>query len=467
VQRHWALLIIRLKEGIYNGTANIIVAVLKAVQELLSAPTVNRLFFAKWSSSWELFVTLANRLSVSSTPLPRKLVSLLLEILTSIYAARHSEPLQAGSLQSLFVLVTSMLSACMLDTGAVTMTKLTAEEREIFAFLENLSQFLPPGPSLSSFCFFLIGFCKYDHNEPHSDALCRRALAILQTIATAQGAKVLDSVKESLLLRFQVLMTLRFHEDASVVISKAADPLWVYAGESFLSMAPFLIELDCWEKILEILESLFKPTKAVLARVSSSIMEEMVQLGEVLDVKVARFVQTVMIPASMHLEERLQWKLVRLLDEGCANYYRGFHKHDPSLQQSLASVCLAALLDLSRAQDQAVEVTEETIQLKIARRTVPVLLDRCKDMISRFIVEERQSGMMPLPRSRQKEVAELLHSLKTLEIPERVLSRQGPKTHLLELFPSLVELVTAKDIDVREALKELLVEVSKVYCKGS
>jgi hypothetical protein len=80
-------------------------------------------------------------------------------------------------------------------------------------------------------------------------------------------------------------------------------------------------------------------------------------------------------------------------------------------------------------------------------------------MISRFIVEERQSGMMPLPRSRQKEVAELLHSLKTLEIPERVLSRQGPKTHLLELFPSLVELVTAKDIEVREALKELLVEV--------
>lgn len=461
VQRHWSLLIIRLKEGIYNGTANIIIAVLKAVKELLSAGTVNRLFFAKWSSSWELFVTLSNRLSVSSTPLPRKLVTVLLEILTMIYSSKNPDPLQTNSLQNLFMLINSMLSACMLDTAAVTMTKLTPEEREIFEFVEKLCDYLPEGDGLNAFCYFLIGFCKYDPNEPHSDALCRKALAILEMVACKLGAHTMNTAKGALLARYQVLMTLRFNGDASVVLAKGADPLWVYAGESFLKMAPFLMELDCWEKILEILESVINPSKAALARVHASIMEEMVQIGELLDVKIARFMQNIMIPASMQLEEAVQWRLVKLLDEGCSNYYRGYHKHDPSLQQSLASVCLAALLDLSRAREVAIEVTEETLQLKIARRTVPVLLDRCKDMISRFIVEERQSGMMPLPRSRQKEIAELLHSIRSLEIPEQVLNRQGPKQHLLELFPCLCELVTAKDIEIREELKELLIEVSR------
>mmetsp|Transcript_32957 Transcript_32957/g.57855 ORF Transcript_32957/g.57855 Transcript_32957/m.57855 type:complete len:1408 (+) Transcript_32957:50-4273(+) len=466
VQRHWSLLIIRLKEGIYNGTANIIIAVLKAVKELLNAPTVNRLFFTKWSSSWELFVTLANRLSVSSTPLPRKLVSVVLELLYMIYSSKNPDPVQPNSLHSLFMLINSMLNACMLDTAAVTMTKLTPEEREIFDFVEKLCDFMPDGEGLNAFCYFLIGFCKYDPNEPHSDALCRKALYILEMVASRLGSRAMNAVKESLLSRYQILMTLRFNGDASVVIAKGTDPLWVYAGDSFLKMAPYMMELDCWEKILEILESVINPSKAVLARVHASIMEEMVQQGELLDVKIARFMQTFMIPASMQLDESVQWKLVKLLDEGCSNYYRGYHKHDPSLQQSLASVCLAALLDLSRAREVAVEVTEETLQLKIARRTVPVLLDRCKDMISRFIVEERQSGMMPLPRSRQKEIAELLHNLRNLEIPEQVLNRQGPKQHLLELFPSLCELVTAKDIEIREELKELLIEVSKAFSKG-
>jgi len=47
VKKNWDVLILRLKEGIHNGTTNIITAVLKAVRELLSCSKVSELFFAK------------------------------------------------------------------------------------------------------------------------------------------------------------------------------------------------------------------------------------------------------------------------------------------------------------------------------------------------------------------------------------------------------------------------------------
>jgi hypothetical protein len=41
-----------------------------------------------------------------------------------------------------------------------------------------------------------------------------------------------------------------------------------------------------------------------------------------------------------------------------------------------------------------------------------VLVARCKDIIQRFVSEEKQSGLMPLPRSRLMEVTGVLESIK-------------------------------------------------------
>ena len=72
-------------------------------------------------------------------------------------------------------------------------------------------------------------------------------------------------------------------------------------------------------------------------------------------------------------------------------------------------------------------------------------------------------GQMPLAKGRLVEILEVLDCLKKLKIPEGVLQRSGPKAHLIELFPQLCELITAKDLEVKEALKEVFLEVTTVF----
>lgn len=386
-----------------------------------------------------------------------------------IYSSKSQEPFQEKCLTNLYILLNSLLEASKFE-ATLSNCRLLPEQREVFDFIDKLSEILLfNGVSLTSYLYFILRFCKYDNQDSHSDAVCRKAMLVLQNIAAKESSCLIPIIAD-ILKTYQNLLTLRFSNEAILLMNvtcKGAQPLWFVVGDSFLNLLPYIMKLDCWEQMLEVLEHLLIPTDRIIGQLSKNNLEEIVRIGEALDIRIMEFVKKSMIPASMHLQPQIQWKLVSLLDSCCDNYYRTFHAQELSLQNSLSSVCLSGLFDLSRSrpatpeEEEKKSVAEEPINLKIAKRITPVLISRCKDLLKRFANEERMMGQMPLPKGRLIELLEVLHSLRKLEIPQGVLSRPGPKAHLIELFPQLCELITAKEAEVKEALKQIFLEVSR------
>jgi len=63
------------------------------------------------------------------------------------------------------------------------------------------------------------------------------------------------------------------------------------------------------------------------------------------------------------------------------------------------------------------------------------MIERCKDLLQRFIEEDKTYGKMPLHKGRIVELMEILKNLRELEINDGILPRPGKKSHLIDLFP--------------------------------
>jgi hypothetical protein len=84
------------------------------------------------------------------------------------------------------------------------------------------------------------------------------------------------------------------------VLSRLA-PLVNIACESLLRILPHIMKLNCWGKMLEVLEQLLLPDEKLLAQLSKNSLDEMAQTSECLDIKVIEFVKENLIPASMNM----------------------------------------------------------------------------------------------------------------------------------------------------------------------
>lgn len=471
VKKNWDLLILRLKEGLHNGTTNIITAVLKAVKELINCPKVNALFFAKWGSSWEIITTLCNRLQVSTVNIPSKLIAVIIEDLILIYSSEYSEPFQDKSLHSLYLLLNSLLESTKMEP-TLGNCKLLQEQKEIFEFLDKLAGFLiAKKASLTSYLWFLLRLCKYDTQDLHSDALCRKALLSIESIVNKEPTCLVPVITEVLVM-FQGLLTLRFNNEALLLMNvtcKGSEPLYCAVCGSFLRVLPFIMKLNCWDKMLEVLEQLLLPDEKVLSQLARINLEDMVCTSECLDIKVIEFIKESLIPASMNMQATIQWKLISLLDNGCENYYQELRNCERIIEDSFSCACLSGLFELSRLrlptpeEEEKKAVAEDPVYLKVAKRTAPVLINRCKDLLKKFVNEEKVMGIMPLPKNRALELLKLLEMIKNLEIPEGAIERKGTKGHLEELFLPLTDLIIAKEPEVKEALREIFIEYSKKF----
>jgi hypothetical protein len=113
----------------------------------------------------------------------------------------------------------------------------------------------------------------------------------------------------------------------------------------------------------------------------------------------------------------------------------------------------------------------------VGRCVVPVLLNRCREIMRRFIKEDQRTGKCPLPRYRREEVQLVMSELKSLSVHKSlythlVQSEQnkkkqikseslcGPRGLIVRMFPVLCECVTCCDEGMREGLLEMFRIVS-------
>ncbi|CAJ1976202.1 unnamed protein product [Sphenostylis stenocarpa] len=136
--------------------------------------------------------------------------------------------------------------------------------------------------------------------------------------------------------------------------------------------------------------------------------------------------------------------------------------------------CLQKLFSLSSYSN---EVNWNMTRSEVSKISIIMLLTRCEYILSRFLTDENALGDCPLPKARLEEIVYVLQELAHLVIhadaasvlPLHPLLRSGlaedkekhNRPHLFVLLPSFCELVTSRELRIRELVQVLLQLVTK------
>lgn len=140
----------------------------------------------------------------------------------------------------------------------------------------------------------------------------------------------------------------------------------------------------------------------------------------------------------------------------------------------IAAESLKCLFRLSQEASEHCSVSgEESDHLvEIGQYVIPMLLDRCSEILRNFLREDQRTGLMPLPRYRREEVLNVLQELRSSKVHHSLFSKcsaqsetaqtrltdaivSGPKGMIVRLFPILCEFVTTSDNNMKTVLLDM------------
>jgi hypothetical protein len=111
-------------------------------------------------------------------------------------------------------------------------------------------------------------------------------------------------------------------------------------------------------------------------------------------------------------------QLISMIDKGCDGY--SLSNSNMSIGQSsnstLSTYCLSNLFDLCSGNvDKSLEREIIEIKTKIAKTTIPILVNRCKETLKKFLSDEKKASIM-INQNRIDEVVFILKKLVQLEV---------------------------------------------------
>eukprot|EP01132_Coremiostelium_polycephalum_P000509 gene509-641_t len=148
-------------------------------------------------------------------------------------------------------------------------------------------------------------------------------------------------------------------------------------------------------------------------------------------------------------------RLVEILQEGSMLSSVGREKVSQSCYQNMFSICSKA-------------TPENPESIEIAKVVLPVVLKRCRDVLQKFVVDDRHSGAhMPLPRHRLSEISFILREIKDLELQSGIyqgeINCEGKRPHLLELFTILSDCICTSEREIKELLKNIFYIIANEF----
>jgi len=192
------------------------------------------------------------------------------------------------------------------------------------------------------------------------------------------------------------------------------------------------------------------------------ISPDIVQRDDLIDISLVDVLAHQMLGQSAKVS-KLHERLIDILMEGTIL--------NSNQREDFAVGCYRNLFYLCGKDDSKSDIY--ACDLNIARIVVPLLLKKCRDVLQKFISEEKKSGTLPAPRARLAEISFMLKQLREVEIhpdvdvdtsttkplPSSIL--HGRKRHLLTLFPLLCDCITTREATLKELLKDLFHEAAK------
>lgn len=238
-----------------------------------------------------------------------------------------------------------------------------------------------------------------------------------------------------------------------------------------------------WEKVMEALQTTILFDVARIAEHNKAVTNEVMRGSQELDMQAMNFILNCLLPnstlsgqQSSEAQKILEQTLVQIIDRGCGNQPAS---SSSSQTANLSRYCFHNMFELCRYQpvapvtdaaqpvgqgsptSEAFQTSISEIKLKIARIATPILINRCKQTLKRFIKDEQKVGSVGLSKSRISEVVFILDKLRDLDCyPTSQMQRLSSasygsqrlsnasvaggnfkKSHLIELMPMLSELI--------------------------
>lgn len=118
-------------------------------------------------------------------------------------------------------------------------------------------------------------------------------------------------------------------------------------------------------------------------------------------------------------------------------------------------------------QEKDLQNNINEIKLKIARIATPILINRCRQTLKKFISDEQKVGSVGMSKGRISETVFIIERLRDLDCyPAQLISGgQGQtgaftKGHLIELMPIFSELILRNEQAIKESLRLIFLEIS-------
>ncbi|KAK7101826.1 protein MON2 homolog [Littorina saxatilis] len=183
------------------------------------------------------------------------------------------------------------------------------------------------------------------------------------------------------------------------------------------------------------------------------------QRDEAIDCKMVHLIRDEILPYASNVPNPFVMKVMELLNRGSIHSAMSdtFVDTDSSrkLREDFAKTCFETLLQFSF-------VSKKSEEGAVTRVAVLSLLQRCQEVVKKYVDDERLSGKCPLPRPRLAEITAVLKAITTLlqslkKAPASCVEA-AVWQQVIQLYPALVECTTSSSPQVTRALKDVLHE---------
>ena len=293
---------------------------------------------------------------------------------------------------------------------------------------------------------------------PFAEGVIRLVVELYATMATQQNV-IEQQVLHNIIKAFHLPLSLKY--------GCPAQSTWMLTVHSLLNVLAVGLPIaakheshfrSMWIELGHTLEDfLFSQHPA-----PPTLSVEDFQRDEAIDCKVVSLLRDDILPHSASIPQDFVMKVMHILNKGSIHSAASsaFIDVDSSrkLREEFAKACFETLLQFSFINPG----TESDGGGAITKLAVSSLLKRCKDVLEKYVEDERLSGKCPLPRPRMSEMAFVLKAISTLlqtlkkAPPNNV--EPGIWTQVVGLYPALVECTTSTSSQVCRALKEALAQ---------
>ncbi|KAI1287234.1 Protein MON2 -like protein [Halotydeus destructor] len=231
--------------------------------------------------------------------------------------------------------------------------------------------------------------------------------------------------------------------------------------------------ITIWAELANTLEAfLFPSSKAP----PTQTLEEQ-QADEAYDVKVVEMIRDSILPYPNEMPKEFVLQIVSLLNKGSIHSTANDSPIDTDstrkLKEEFARTCFETLLQFSFLgpkgnpnlfiqSNNKVDTTNAFEVGLVNKLAVTSLLQRFRDVVIKYLEDERLSGKCPLARHRVAEISFVLKALATLvsslkKAPIETVE-DGVWDQLIALYPHLVDCTTSNCAQVNRSLREVLHE---------